>query len=43
MAVTAAENLCAGLAGEDLPYCVNPEVFEKQLSAWAWLLVDNPS
>ncbi|MDT7042036.1 D-glycerate dehydrogenase [Candidatus Nitronereus thalassa] len=29
MALMAAENLRAGLAGEDLPYCVNPEVFKK--------------
>ncbi len=27
MAVMAAENLLAGLRGERLPYCVNPEVF----------------
>jgi len=29
MAVMAAENLCAGLAGQPLPHCVNPEVFER--------------
>lgn len=29
MAVMAADNLRAGLAGEPLPHCVNPEVFEK--------------
>jgi len=29
MAVMAAENLRAGLAGQPLPHCVNPEVFEK--------------
>jgi phosphoglycerate dehydrogenase-like enzyme len=28
MAVMAAENLLAGLQGERLPYCVNPEVYE---------------
>ena len=28
MAVMAAENLLAGLRGERLPYCVNPEVME---------------
>jgi len=28
MAVMAADNLRAGLAGEELPYCVNPEVFQ---------------
>jgi len=27
MAVMAAENLLAGLAGERLPYCVNPQVY----------------
>ncbi len=27
MAVMAAENLLAGLAGDRLPYCVNPEVY----------------
>jgi glyoxylate reductase len=27
MAVMAAENICAGLAGERLPHCVNPEMF----------------
>jgi glyoxylate reductase len=29
MAVVAAENLIAGLTGKSLPYCVNPEVYEK--------------
>ena len=28
MSVMAAENLLAGLRGERLPYCVNPEVYE---------------
>ena len=28
MAVMAAENLLAGLRGERLPNCVNPEVYE---------------
>ena len=28
MALMAAENLLAGLRGEPLPYCVNPEVAE---------------
>jgi len=28
MAVMAAENLLAGLQGERMPYCVNPEVYE---------------
>jgi glyoxylate reductase len=28
MAVMAAENLCAGLRGERLPHCVNPEVYQ---------------
>ena len=27
MAVMAAENLLAGLRGEKLPYCVNPQVY----------------
>ena len=27
MAVMAAENLLAGLRGERLPHCVNPEVY----------------
>jgi lactate dehydrogenase-like 2-hydroxyacid dehydrogenase len=30
MASMAAENLMAGLRGERLPYCVNPEVYEKR-------------
>jgi glyoxylate reductase len=30
MATMAAENLLAGLRGERLPYCVNPEVYETQ-------------
>jgi glyoxylate reductase len=29
MAVLAAQNLIAGLKGEKLPYCVNPEVYEQ--------------
>jgi glyoxylate reductase len=29
MATMAAENLLAGLAGERLPHCVNPEVYER--------------
>ena len=29
MAVMAAENLLAGLRGERLPNCVNPEVYER--------------
>jgi glyoxylate reductase len=29
MAFLAAENLIAGLNGEKLPHCVNPEVYEK--------------
>ena len=29
MAVIAAENLLAGLAGERLPHCVNPKVYEQ--------------
>jgi glyoxylate reductase len=29
MAIMAAENLIAGLKGEDLPNCVNPEVFSR--------------
>ena len=29
MAVMAAENLRAGLVGQPLPHCVNPEVFER--------------
>ena len=29
MAVMAVENLCAGLSGERLPHCVNPEIFDK--------------
>jgi glyoxylate reductase len=29
MAVMAAENLIAGLRGERLPNCVNPEVYAK--------------
>jgi glyoxylate reductase len=28
MAIMAASNLAAGLKGERLPYCVNPEVYE---------------
>ncbi|MDD5779378.1 MAG: D-glycerate dehydrogenase, partial [Candidatus Thermoplasmatota archaeon] len=28
MAIMAAENLLAGLRGERLPNCVNPEVYE---------------
>ena len=31
MAVMAAENLLAGLSGERLSYCVNPQVYEKQM------------
>lgn len=30
MAVIAAENLLAGLRGERLPYCVNPEVYHEK-------------
>jgi len=30
MAVMAAENLCAGLTGAILPYCVNSTVFQKE-------------
>ncbi len=30
MAEIAARNLIAGLRGEHLPYCVNPEVYERQ-------------
>jgi hypothetical protein len=29
MAVMAAENLLAGLRGERLPHCANPEVYER--------------
>jgi glyoxylate reductase len=29
MAVMAAENLLAGLRGERLPNCVNPEVYDR--------------
>ncbi len=29
IAVMAAENLLAGLAGERLPYCVNPQVYDR--------------
>ncbi|MCC6958036.1 MAG: D-glycerate dehydrogenase, partial [Anaerolineales bacterium] len=29
MSIMAAENLIAGLRGERLPYCVNPEVYSK--------------
>jgi glyoxylate reductase len=29
MAVMTAENLIAGLSGNRLPYCVNPEVYQK--------------
>jgi lactate dehydrogenase-like 2-hydroxyacid dehydrogenase len=29
MALRASENLLAGLAGEQLPYCVNPEVYQE--------------
>jgi glyoxylate reductase len=32
MAKLAADNLIAGLKGERLPNCVNPEVYEKQES-----------
>jgi glyoxylate reductase len=32
MAVMAAENLLAGLRGERIPYCVNPEVYEQEAS-----------
>lgn len=31
MATMAAENLLAGLAGEWLPHCVNPEVYERDV------------
>jgi lactate dehydrogenase-like 2-hydroxyacid dehydrogenase len=30
MAEMAAENLLAGMEGEHLPYCVNPEVYERE-------------
>ena len=30
MSIMAAENLIAGLKGERLPNCVNPEVYEKR-------------
>ena len=30
MAVMAAENLLAGLNGEELPNCVNPQVYQKK-------------
>jgi glyoxylate reductase len=29
MATMAAQNLLAGLKGERLPYCANPEVYRK--------------
>jgi hypothetical protein len=29
MAVMAAENILAGLAGNQPPYCVNPEIYLK--------------
>jgi hypothetical protein len=29
MAVMAAQNLLAGLRGERLPHCVNPEVYRQ--------------
>jgi hypothetical protein len=29
MSLLAAQNLIAGLKGERLPHCVNPEVYEK--------------
>jgi glyoxylate reductase len=32
MSVMAAENLLAGLKGKRLPYCVNPQVYKKQVS-----------
>ncbi len=32
MAIMAAENLLAGLAGEKLPYCANPEVYSSNYS-----------
>jgi len=32
MAIVAAENLLAGLRGERLPHCVNPQVY-RQTSA----------
>jgi len=29
MSIMAAENLLAGLKGERLPHCVNPQVYEE--------------
>jgi glyoxylate reductase len=39
MATMAAENLIAGLKGERLPNCVNPQVYDKKPQACEWKIL----